>query len=242
VTHSDINPRACLEKAFTEWTNKPNPLKTESYEITINGTQIEVYTFIKYVPGGFIENYENELIRLVEATILQEQFKEEDDEISTLPEQKNENKEKVPSLKDMGDIDIERYIESIWREPTSEECDIWKFDYNPEDPSLHKFSYGTFRDCTIPARSFCFTEKNPLTIISANFTNVDFGKCIFEHVIFLGCSFTNCEFSNTVIQDLTFHSCIIVDTNIDYPDVFIEGKSKSVPLWMVMKKEIYKKI
>ena len=104
---------------------------------------------------------------------------------------------------------------------TKIQSDVWKFTYNPEDPILYRFSYGTFENCTIPSHSFQFTEKEPKIIQRATFNNVDFKKCRFNHVIFLNCSFINCDFSNSAIQHLTFDSCFIDSTNIDLDNIYI---------------------
>ena len=121
----------------------------------------------------------------------------------------------------MCDIDIIRFIEKLGREPR-DECDLWKFTYDPNSPYFIRFSYGTFNNCTIPRRSMCFTKEFPLIIRGAKFTNVDFGLCAFRHVVFLDCSFENCDFSKSIIQHLTFETCQINNTNIKYDNVFVE--------------------
>ena len=143
--------------------------------------------------------------------------KESDNEVVVV-EKKEEVKE-VP-LNEYNDMEIAKCLEKNGCE-TKIQSDIWKFTYDPEDPLLFRFSYGTFENCTIPLYSFQFTEKKPLTIQRATFVNVNFEKCRFLHVIFLNCSFINCDFTNSAIQHLTFDSCFIENTNIDFPNVYI---------------------
>jgi len=146
-----------------------------------------------------------------------EYLNEEDDEVV---EENKDAKEKETPLNEYDDMEIARYLEKNGCE-TKIQSDIWKFTYNPEDPCLYRFSYGTFENCTIPSYSFQFTEKEPLTIQRATFVNVNFEKCRFMHVIFLNCSFMNCDFTNSAIQHLTFDSCFNENTNLDLPNVYI---------------------
>ena len=133
--------------------------------------------------------------------------------------QKKEEKNEIP-LEEMHDIDIIRFIEKLGREPR-DECDYWKFTYDPINPCLTRFSYGTFNNCTIPSRSMCFGAKFPLIIRGATFTNVDFGLCLFCHVIFMDCVFDNCDFSKSRIIHLTFDSCQVNNTNIKFENVIV---------------------
>jgi len=83
LTHSDIKPIACLEKAINDWLGVPTPLKNDKFEIVINGIEIEVYTFLKETrKGGFAESFNDDLICVVKDAILQESFKEDDDEMT----------------------------------------------------------------------------------------------------------------------------------------------------------------
>lgn len=123
-------------------------------------------------------------------------------------------------LEEMHDIDIIRFIEKLGREPR-DECDYWKFTYDPTNPCLTRFSYGIFNNCTIPSRSMCFGAEFPLIIRGATFTNVDFGLCLFRHVIFMDCAFDNCDFSKSNIIHLTFDSCQVNNTNIKFENVIV---------------------
>jgi uncharacterized protein YjbI with pentapeptide repeats len=120
----------------------------------------------------------------------------------------------------MGDIDIIKFIKKLGREPR-DECDYWKFTYDPTNPCLARFSYGTFNNCTIPSRSMCFGKEFPLIIRGATFTNVDFGLCLFRHVIFMDCAFDNCDFSKSRIIHLTFDSCQVNNTDIKFENVIV---------------------
>ena len=82
-------------------------------------------------------------------------------------------KEKETPLNEYNDMEIARCLEKNGCE-TKIQSDIWKFTYDPEDPCLYRFSYGTFENCTIPSYSFQFREKEPLTIQRATFSNVNF--------------------------------------------------------------------
>ena len=144
-----------------------------------------------------------------------EYLDEESDEVVD----KNEEVKEVP-LNEYNDLEIATCLEKNGCE-TKFQSDIWKFTYDPEDPCLYRFSYGTFENCTIPLYSFQFTEKKPLTIQRATFVNVNFEKCRFLHVIFLNCSFINCDFTKATIQHLTFDSCFNENTNLDFPNVYI---------------------
>ena len=131
-----------------------------------------------------------------------------------------EKEEKEIPLEKMCDIDIIKFIEKLGREPR-DECDHWKFTYDPTNPCLARFSYGTFNNCTIPCRVMCFGKEFPLIIRGATFTNVDFGLCLFRHVIFMDCSFNNCDFSKSRIIHLTFDACQINNTDIKYENVIV---------------------
>ena len=133
---------------------------------------------------------------------------------------KSLEEKKEIQLEEMGDIDIIKFIKNLGREPR-DESDHWKFTYDPYNPCLKRFSYGTFNNCTIPCRSMCFGAEFPLIIRGARFTNVDFGLCLFRHVIFLNCFFDNCDFSKSRIIHLTFDSCQINNTNIQFENVII---------------------
>ena len=131
-----------------------------------------------------------------------------------------EEEEREMPLKKMGDIDIIKFIKKLGREPR-DECDHWKFTYDPSNPCLARFSYGTFNDCTIPCRVMYFNTEFPLIIRGAKFTNVDFGLCLFRHVIFMDCAFDNCDFSKSRIVHLTFDACQVNNTNIKYENVIV---------------------
>ena len=133
-------------------------------------------------------------------------------------EEEQEDKE-IP-LKEMGDIDIIKFIEKLGREPR-DECDHWKFTYDRYNPCLARLSYGTFNNCTIPSRSMYFGAEFPLIIRGATFTNVDFGLCLFRHVIFMDCAFDNCNFSKSRIIHLTFDSCQVNNTDIKFENVIV---------------------
>lgn len=133
-------------------------------------------------------------------------------------EEEKEKKE-IP-LEEMCDIDIIKFIEKLGREPR-DECDHWKFTYDPTNPCLARFSYGTFNNCTISSRSMWFTAEFPLIIRGATFTNVDFGLCLFRHVIFMDCAFDNCDFSKSRIIHLTFDSCQVNNTDIKFENVIV---------------------
>jgi len=135
---------------------------------------------------------------------------------------KNEDKfeDKPKTLEEMDDIDIHRYLISKGDNyDPYEEYNHWHFEYDPTNPCLNKFSYGIFKDCTIPCRSFQFTEEEPYYIRGAYFYNVDFSICQFHHVVFLMCHFDNCDFSKAAIQTLTFDRCSTTKTNLSYPNV-----------------------
>ena len=127
-----------------------------------------------------------------------------------------EKEKKFP--KDMDDNEITQYIQESGGEP-SQEC---KFVYDPTSPYFRRFSYGTFTNCSIPRISMCFTEKSPKIIRCAEFTNVDFGKCLFDHVIFHQCFIENCDFSNAIIRHLKFEQCIIKNTNVSFENVVVK--------------------
>lgn len=134
--------------------------------------------------------------------------------------EEDEQEEKEIPLEKMCDIDIIKFIEKLGREPR-DECDYWKFTYDPYNPCLARFSYGTFNNCTIPSRSMCFGKEFPLIIRGATFTNVDFGLCLFRHVIFMDCAFDNCDFSKSRIIHLTFDSCQVNNTDIKFENVIV---------------------
>jgi hypothetical protein len=145
-----------------------------------------------------------------------------DGDINNNDTNKNEDKfeEKPKTLEEMDDIDIHRYLVSKGDNyDPYEEYNDWHFEYDPQNPCLNKFSYGIFKDCTIPCRSFQFTEEEPYYIRGAYFYNVDFSMCRFHHVVFLMCHFDNCDFSKAAIQTLTFDRCSTTKTNLSYPNV-----------------------
>lgn len=94
--------------------------------------------------------------------------------------------------------------------------------YTPTSPSSLRLSHITFTNLTFPPISMRYKQKRPKFIENARFINVDFGSCIFEHLIFHKCVFDNCNFSNTQIMHLTFQLCIIKNTNLAYENVVIK--------------------
>jgi hypothetical protein len=139
-----------------------------------------------------------------------------EERIATKEEIPSEKEKKFP--KDMDDHEITKYIQESGSEPSTE-C---KFVYDPTSPYFRRFSYGTFTNCTIPRISMCFTEKSPKIIRCAEFTSVDFDKCVFDHVIFYKCYFEYCDFPTTLIRHLTFEQCIIKNTNVAYENVVVK--------------------
>lgn len=208
--------------------------------IAVNGAEYYWWIYDSVNNASVLEDpIQTECDNIVEATPHQqyiglgfhnpEYLNESDSENESESENKNDSEEKDEShdlkkeipLEEMGDIDIAEYIKKIGCEPDIENCKIWNFKYDPTNPCLYRFSYGTFENCTIPKISFQFTDKQPLIIRSANFNNVNFEKCCFLHVVFLDCSFRNCDFSNAVVEYLTINNCIISETNLNLPNVFI---------------------
>lgn len=163
---------------------------------------------------------ENETTEEYEARIdkLGREWLDADNANDAISIEEEQNKE-LP-LEEMGDIDIIRFIEKLGREPR-DECDHWKFTYDRYNPCLRRFSYGIFNNCTIPSRSMCFGAEFPLIIRGATFTNVDFGLCLFRHVIFMDCAFDNCDFSKSNIIHLTFDSCLLNNTDIKFENVIV---------------------
>ena len=105
-------------------------------------------------------------------------------------------------LRDMNDVQIEKYVELIGRCPR-DECDEWRMVYNGGD--ILRYSYCEFIQWGIEDQ----TVTN-ITITRARFDQINFDNCVFD-----GVEFENCVFKDVVLNNTTFKNCTFIECDLD---------------------------
>ena len=105
-------------------------------------------------------------------------------------------------LRDMNDVQIEKYVELIGRCPR-DECDEWRMVYT--GGNILRYSYCTFIQWGIEDQ----TVSN-ITITRALFDEINFDNCVFD-----GVEFKNCVFKEIVLNNTTFKNCTFIECTMD---------------------------
>jgi len=121
------------------------------------------------------------------------------------------------SLSEMDDYQVERYVESIGREPR-DEIDEWNTDYTGLTLDFIKnhiarYSYGNFTNATICEH--IINDSDGMTITGAIFKNTTFNFCTYKFVTFKECDFTDCKIVNCDFRLLNFVNCINMTLRLD---------------------------
>ena len=105
-------------------------------------------------------------------------------------------------LRDMNDVQIEKYIEIIGRCPRGE-CNEWRMGYT--GGNILRYSYCEFIQWGIEDQ----TVTN-ITITRARFDEINFDNCVFD-----GVEFKNCVFNKVVLNNTTFKNCTFIECDLD---------------------------
>ena len=124
-------------------------------------------------------------------------------------------------LRNMNDLQIEKYVERIGRCPR-DECDEWTMVYNGD--AIIRYSYCNFiqwhiEDQTVSNITITRAVFNEITFTNYVFDNVTFDECVFNDIILNNTTFKNskfieCELDSSMVPD---KSCKIIN-NFDSDD------------------------
>jgi hypothetical protein len=125
-----------------------------------------------------------------------------------------DEEEEMP-LRNMNDVQIERYVELIGRCPR-DECDEWAMVYNGGD--ILRYSYCKFiqwhiEDQTVSNITITRAIFDEITFTNYVFDNVTFEECVFKDIILNNTTFKNskfieCQLDSSIVPD---KSCEIVN-------------------------------
>jgi hypothetical protein len=145
---------------------------------------------------------------------------EDEDEDSDASEVDEDERIMSMPLRDMNDVQIDKYIELSGQEPR-DECNEWSMDFR--GGAISRYSYINFTNLTIADQNV-----SNVTIRRGNFAGTTFRNCVFEQVHFDECDFKSIVLENTTFTNTTFtecdlepymsidNSCIV--ENIDYEE------------------------
>jgi hypothetical protein len=105
-------------------------------------------------------------------------------------------------LRDMNDVQIEKYVELIGRCPR-DECDEWRMVYNGGD--ILRYSYCMFIQWGIEDQ----------TVTNITITRALFDQITFRNYVFDGVEFENCVFKDVVLNNTTFKNCTFIECDLD---------------------------
>jgi hypothetical protein len=105
-------------------------------------------------------------------------------------------------LRDMNDVQIEKYIELSGR-CTFDERDEWSMVYT--GGNILRYSYCEFIQWGIEDQ----TVSN-ITIRRALFDEINFDNCVFD-----GVEFQNCVFKEIILNNTTFKNCTFIECDLD---------------------------
>jgi hypothetical protein len=106
-------------------------------------------------------------------------------------------------LRNMNDLQIEKYVERIGRCPR-DECDEWDMVYNGD--AIIRYSYCNFSQWHIEDQ----TVSN-ITITRAIFEETTFTNYVFDNVKFVECVFKDVVLNNTTFKNSNFIGCVFKD-------------------------------
>jgi hypothetical protein len=126
-------------------------------------------------------------------------------------------------LREMNDVQIEKYIERIGRCPR-DECDEWDMVYNGD--AILRYSYCKFiqwgiEDQTVSNITITRATFNEITFTNYLFDNVKFEECVFIDIIlknttFKNCKFIDCEMDSTMVPDKSCEVINYIDDDDDH--------------------------
>ena len=126
-------------------------------------------------------------------------------------------------LRDMNDVQIEKYVELIGRCPR-DECDEWSMVYT--GGNILRYSYCKFiqwgiEDQTVSNITITRALFDEITFTNYVFDGVYFEECVFKDIIlnnttFKNCTFNECELDSSIVPD---ESCEVINyTSYDSDD------------------------
>jgi hypothetical protein len=125
-------------------------------------------------------------------------------------------------LRNMNDLQIEKYVERIGQCPR-DECDEWTMVY--AGGAILRYSYCNFsqwhiEDQTVSNVTITRAIFEDTTFTNYVFDNVTFDECVFKDVIlnnttFKNCKFIECELDSSMVPD---KSCEVVNYTDDDDD------------------------
>ena len=132
----------------------------------------------------------------------EEECEEEEDEGEDEGEEENEDEYEfimIMPLRNMNDLQIEKYVERIGRCPR-DECDEWTMVY--AGGAILRYSYCNFSQWHIEDQ----TVSN-ITITRAIFIETTFSNYVFDNVTFDECVFIDVILNNTTFKNSKFIEC-----------------------------------
>jgi len=143
-----------------------------------------------------------------------ERLRDEEDDEKEEEEDEDDEEEDIP-LRNMTDLQIEKYVERIGQYPR-DECKEWTMVYNGGD--IIRYSYCKFiqwhiEDQTVSNITITRATFDEITFTNYVFDNVTFDECVFKDVILNNTTFKNskfieCDFDSSLVLD---KSCEVVN-------------------------------
>jgi len=165
-----------------------------------------------------------ESARLQERERLRDEEREQEcmDEDNWYQDEEEDEEEDMP-LRNMNDVQIERYVELIGLCPR-DECDEWTMVYNGGD--ILRYSYCKFiqwgiEDQTVSNITITRATFDEVTFTNYVFDNVTFDECVFKDIVlnnttFKNSKFIDCQFDSSIVPD---KSCEIINYDFDDDNV-----------------------
>ena len=145
---------------------------------------------------------------------LQERERLRDDDEDEDQDRLRDNEEDLMDmpLRNMNDLQIEKYVERIGRCPR-DECYEWAMVYNGD--AIIRYSYCNFsqwhiEDQTVSNITITRAIFDETTFTNYVFDNVEFEECIFKDIIL-----NNTTFKNSKFIDCEMDSSIVIDKSCE---------------------------
>ena len=153
---------------------------------------------------------------------MQESARLQKRELERLRDEEDEEEEDMP-LRNMNDLQIEKYVERIGLCPR-DECDEWSMVYNGGD--IIRYSYCHFiqwgmEDQTVSNITITRATFNEITFTNYVFDNVTFDECVFKDIILNNTTFKNskfieCELDSSMVPDKSCEVVNYIDDDDDH--------------------------
>jgi hypothetical protein len=151
----------------------------------------------------------------------EEDAEEEEEEYYCESEYEEEEEEEEQPLREMNDVQIEKYVELIGRYPR-DECSEWAMLYI--GGAILRYSYCKFiqwgiEDQTVSNITITRATFDEVTFTNYVFDNVTFEECVFRDIVlnnttFKNSKFIDCEMDSSIVPD---ESCEVINYT-DYID------------------------